>query len=89
MTIGRGLTARLRYHRTVRKAKKEMVLYSQCDDGRLVGLLRGYQASDFEYLRSLRKRNVYTRSDKLKRKADFYMVLARMADRRDRIEMGF
>ena len=89
MTIGRDQHARIRYQKTVRKAKKEMILHSQCDEGRSVGLLRGYMANDFDNLARIRNRKAITRGDKMKRKADFFIVLARMAERLDRLQCGF
>lgn len=60
-----------------------MVLYSQCDTGRDIGLLRAYMASDFRSLRDIANRKAVRRGEKLKRKADFFLVLAKMAQRLD------
>lgn len=68
-----------------RQERRDIVTYSQCDTGRNIGLLRGYMARDFEDLRRVRNRPVATRGETVKRKADFYFVLARMADRLDRM----
>lgn len=86
MTVGRNRYSRIRYQQTVHQGKRDMVMYCQCDEGRTFGLLRGYMARDFKDLAEVRKRPAYTRGEKMKRKSDFYFVLARMAVRGDMIK---
>ncbi|AGR48027.1 hypothetical protein PHIM7_305 [Sinorhizobium phage phiM7] len=89
MPVNRDKAAADLYRVSVRGARKEMIMFSQCDEGRDVGLLRAYMASDQAQLARIRRRNAVTRGDKVKRKADFYAVLARMAERLDRLTCGF
>lgn len=87
MPVNRDAAARTLYLFATRTEREEMVRYSQCDEGRDVGLLRGYMASDFENLARVRKRKAASRAEKVKRKADFYFILARMVERSARLEV--